>query len=407
MKANHCNGTRVPKDMDSKKRIAVVFEGDIRNRLGVFNAVLNRVRHLRQVADYGIDVHMLQVYDDALMRQVRGSKPLAERPDSIHVEGETFQLHWLKRSWMDALGHRLLGKRPAHLLHKLDQIASHLEGYSLVSAHDRMGGIVAQCAAKHHAIPHTITWHGASIYTDPPRDPMLKAVTIELLHGANENFFVSHGLYQKALELTSDFPARVLFNGASADFRRFPDGEREALRREYGVEGCKVVAFVGRFEPVKNVTLLPEIFATIAQKYGQPTTFWTMGTGFQHEQVRQALEATGLNVKMWGMQPLEMMPKLMNCVDVLVLPSQLEGLPLVTLEAMQCGANVVASDVVGTAEGIGRDNAIPIDERFIDRLTDRAVQMLRGEVQQSLPPDISWEATAVKENEIYQRLVRG
>lgn len=406
MKANHCNGTRVPKDMDSKKRIAVVFEGDIRNRLGVFNAVLNRVRHLRQVADYGIDVHMLQVYDGAIMRRLRGSKPLEEHPASFQVEGETFHLHWLKRSWTDAIGHRLLGRRPARLLHKLDQLAGELSGYSLFSAHDRMGGIVARQAAKRYAIPHTITWHGASIYTDPPRDPMLKAVTIELLHGADENFFVSHGLHNKALELTTGFPARVLFNGASAEFRRLSDDERKALRHEYGVEGCKVVAFVGRFEPVKNVTLLPEIFSIIAQKYGQPLTFWTMGTGFQHEQVRQALEATGLNAKMWGMQPLEMMPRLMNCVDVLVLPSQLEGLPLVTLEAMQCGANVVASDVVGTAEGIGRDNAIPIDDRFIDRLTDRAVQMLRGEVQQSLPPDISWEATAIKENEIYQRLIR-
>ena len=391
--------------MDRRKRIAVVFEGNIRNRLGVFNAVLNRVSHLRQVADYDIDVHMLQVYDGTVMRRLRGSTPPDERPHSIEAGGETFHMHWFKRSWTDALAHRLLGRRPAQLSRWLDTLAADMARYDLVSAHDRMGGIVAQRAAKRHGIPHVITWHGASIYTDPPRDPMLKAVTIELLHGADDNFFVSHGLYQKALELTDGFASKILFNGASAEFARLPDNEREALRSDFGVQQRKVVAFVGRFEPVKNVTLLPEIFSLIAQKYGQPVTFWTIGTGFQHEQVRQELEQTALDCKMWGMQPLEMMPKLMNCVDVLVLPSLLEGLPLVTLEALQCGANVVASDVVGTAEGIGSENAISLGDRFVERLTDRAVEMLHGRVKQALPPDISWEATAVKENDIYHRLL--
>lgn len=383
------------------KRIAVIFEGNINNRLGVFNAVLNRVQHLRRVADYDIDVHMLQVYDGAVMQRVRHSKPVPERPETITVEGETFQMHWFKRNWTDAIGHRLLGKRPACLSAWLDELVESMRNYDLISAHDRMGGIVAQRASKLYGIPHYITWHGASIYTDPPRDPMLKEVTAELLHGADDNFFVSHGLVEKAYNITTGFPATVLFNGASGDFHRMTDEERSALREEFGVTGRKVVAFVGRFEPVKNVTLLPEIYTQIASKYDGDVTFWTMGTGFQHEEVRQAMAERGVDCRMWGMQPLEMMPKLMNCVDVLVLPSLLEGLPLVTLEALQCGANVVASDVVGTAEGIGRDNAIPLGDDFVECLTNRAVEMLQGKVQQSLPADISWEATAIKENKIY------
>lgn len=383
------------------KRIAVIFEGNINNRLGVFNAVLNRVQHLRRVADYDIDVHMIQVYDGAVMQHVRHSKAMPERPSAIEVEGETFHMHWFKRNWLDALCHRILGKRPSRLIAWLDDLASGMGGYDLISAHDRMGGIVAQRAAKKHGIPHYITWHGASIYTDPPRDPMLKEITAELLHGANDNFFVSHGLVEKAKNITTGFPATVLFNGASKAFTRLSDDERSALREEFGVTGRKVVAFVGRFEPVKNVTLLPEIFATIGKKYDGDVAFWTMGTGYQHEEVRQSMAKHGVECRMWGMQPLEMMPRLMNCVDVLILPSLLEGLPLVTLEAMQCGSNVVASDVVGTAEGIGRENAIALGDGFIERLTDRAVEMLQGKVQQSLPSEISWEATAIKENKIY------
>ena len=252
------------------KRIAVIFEGNINNRLGVFNAVLNRVQHLRRMADYDIDVHMLQVYDGSIMQRLRRSTPPAERPLSIDVEGETFHMHWFKRNWADAIGHRLLGKRPACLSAWFDELARQMKDYDLVSAHDRMGGIVAQRAAKLYGIPHYITWHGASIYTDPPRDPMLKEVTAELLHGADDNFFVSQGLVEKAHNITTGFPATVLFNGASKAFTRLSDDERNALREKFGVTGRKVVAFVGRFEPVKNVTLLPEIFDIIAKKYEGP-----------------------------------------------------------------------------------------------------------------------------------------
>ena len=388
------------------KRIAIVFEGNINNRLGVFFAVLNRVKHLRQIAPYEIDVHMIQVYDGALMRRLRKSSPLKEMPATVEVEGEIFTMHWYKRSWVDALSHRLLGSRPKRMMSWMNKLADELSGYDLISAHDRIGGLVARAFADRHGKPHCITWHGASIYTDPPRDEMIKKLTCDLLHGATMNFFVSKGLHDKALLLTDGFAWQVLLNGASAQFCRLPDERRAALRREFGVEGSKTVAFVGRFSPVKNVTMLPEIYEKIARAYDGKVKFWTIGNGPQHEQVRLMFDQAGVDCHMWGMQPLEKMPMMMNCIDVLVLPSSLEGLPLVTLEALQCGACVVASDVVGTAEGIGRDNAITLDDHFVDNLVARAVLMLEGKVAQSLPPEVSWVATAEKENQYYLSLLQ-
>ena len=94
---------------------------------------------------------------------------------------------------------------------------------------------------------------------------------------------------------------------------------------------------------------------------------------------------------------------LLNCVDLLVLPSSLEGLPLVVIEALSCGAHVVATNVIGTAEAVGRDNAIDLGDDFVNRFTDRAVQLLHGGIQQVLPTEVSWTATAIKENGIYHR----
>ncbi len=387
------------------KQIAVLFEGDINRRLGVFNAVINRVKHLQQVADYKIDVYMFQVYDGWLMRHIRHSKKVDSRPDEIITDGVKVHITWFRRRWIDAILHRLFHKPPHLLMRRLHRLGWEMRGHDLVSAHDRIVGHAAVFASKKLHIPCFITWHGASIYTDPPRDPMIKDLTIKLLHEATCNFFVSQGLLDKAhAELTTGFPAEILLNGASEQFRQYDESTRAAMRQKYGVnDGKKVVAFVGRFEPVKNVTLLPDIYKEIEVKYGKELTFWAIGDGVQLDETRQLMASKGVRCHFTGKVPPEEIPDLLNCVDLLVLPSSLEGLPLVVIEALSCGAHVVATNVIGTAEAVGRENAIDLGDNFVDRFTDRAVQLLQGNIEQKLPPEVSWTATAIKENDIYHK----
>ena len=390
------------------KQIAVLFEGDINRRLGVFNAVISRVKYLQQVADYKIDVYMLQVYDGWLMRLLRKSKRVTHRPDEIEADGVKVHVTWFRRRWSDAIMHRLFHKPPRALMRRLHRLGWEMRGHDLVSAHDRIMGHAAVFAGKKLHIPSFITWHGASIYTDPPRDPMIKELTIKLLKSATCNFFVSQGLLDKAhAELTDGFPAEVLLNGASEQFHRYSDEERARLREKYGVSPeKKVVAFVGRFEPVKNVTLLPDIYQKIEERYGNNLDFWAIGDGIQLDETRQLMKTKGVKCRFTGKVPPEEIPDLLNCVDLLVLPSSLEGLPLVVIEALSCGARVVATNVIGTAEAVGRENAIDLGDHFVDRFTTRAVELLQGDIDQQLPPEVSWSTTAVKENDIYHHFLK-
>ena len=389
------------------KQIAILFEGDINRRLGVFNAVISRVKHLEQIADYKIDVYMLQVYDGWLMRKVRHTKKAAARPDEIDADGVRVHVTWFRRRWSDAILHRLFHKPPRALMRRLHRLGWEMRGHDLVSAHDRIVGHAAVFAGEKLHIPCFITWHGASIYTDPPRDPMLKELTINLLKSATCNFFVSQGLLDKAhAELTTDFPAEVLLNGAGPQFQRYTDERRQQLRAHYGIDpDKKVVAFVGRFEPVKNVTLLPDIYQKIEEQYGKKLDFWAIGDGVQLDETKRLMSEKGIDCHFTGKVPPEEIPDLLNCVDLLVLPSSLEGLPLVVIEAMSCGAHVVATNVIGTAEAVGRDNAIDLGDQFMERFTARAVELLQGGIDQQLPPEVSWTETAKKENDIYHQYI--
>ena len=117
-----------------------------------------------------------------------------------------------------------------------------------------------------------------------------------------------------------------------------------------------------------------------------------------------------------GNQPSPAMPDIMNCIDVLVLPSLNEGLPLVCAEALSCGAAVVGSDVGGIAEVIGSENVVPLvspydndvftgspsdrpyDDSFVSGMAEKVVAALMGQTpSQTLPDDISWARTAAQE----------
>ena len=198
---------------------------------------------------------------------------------------------------------------------------------------------------------------------------------------------------EQSSRITSHAVKKVLYNGVAADFVKFPAEVRAGLRRRHGIEeGEKVVAYVGNLSAVKNVQVLPRLFAEVASRYDGRLKFWIIGDG----KLRTALESD-VAISFHGNLPPEEMPSVMNCIDVLVLPSLNEGLGMVCAEAISCGANAVGSAVGGIAEVVGADNVVPLGDGFIPAMSERIITMLTSEVVQTLPEGISWEKTTSSE----------
>lgn len=388
------------------KKIAIIIDGDLINRKGQVNASLSRIKHLQGIANYQIDVYAIQYAEGVLVRKLRGTEK-RELLSSIYVDGIKITLLWKSFSIVNyLLVYKLKYKQLFRNLWNKGN-ATRFKGYDIISAHSIECGGLALMIHKLYKIPFYVTWHGSDIHTLPYNNKYNKIDTINVLEKATNNFFVSKALLDSSKKITPKARRCLLYNGVGDKFCAFSAEERLILKKQFNVEGKKVVAFIGNLFPIKNVLLLPEIFKTISESYSGDIAFWVIGDGKLRDSLQHRLQELDVVCVLWGNQPVERMPEFMNAIDVLVLPSKNEGLPLVTVEALACGANVVGSKVGGIAEAIGNENVFALNEDFVANISARITKMLETKIDQPLLEVFNWNNTARIENEVYSRVLYG
>lgn len=381
------------------RRVAVIFESSPFNRKGLFNAVHNRVKGLLGTGECWVDAYCIHSRDNFLTRRMRHT-PYAPQVDSVEVDGITYRMMWYRFSILDHLTLEKMGRRPSLFMRFLRRNVEYLKGYDYVVAHSFTGALFAYEASQRFGTPYFVTWHGSDVHTHPWRVDVIREDTKKVMEAARCNFFVSRALLDASERITSNACKEVLYNGVSEMFVRWDDDARQQARERFGIAAdVKVVAFAGNLVAVKNVLVLPQIFKAVAEQYGDPVHFIIAGDGKLRKQLMLSMRVLSVDktISLLGNVAAEDMPALMNCVDVLVLPSLNEGLPLVCAEALSCGANVVGSDVGGIAEVIGRQNVVPHGDDFVPQIAAKIVAMLNAKQEQKLPPQISWAETTALE----------
>lgn len=377
-----------------KKRIAIITGGSYLDRKGFFNAMLNRAKHLIRLNEYDVDVYQLAKYDSWLVRLLRHTSKI-EKPSTVEVDGVIINLMWRPLTLIDYILNSKLHKKPIISNYLLSTVHKKLRDYDLIEAHTLECGLVALNAKKEYGIPFGITWHGTDIHTYPFTNSYKRRQTAKIIENADANFFVSKALLETSDRITSKGKKMVLYNGRDERFEKYDENTKKQLKRKYGVEEKKVVAFVGNFREVKNVLVIPDIFREIHQQLPE-VVFWMIGDGKLRKQVEN--ESSDIHIVFWGNQEPEVMPDFMNAIDVLILPSINEGLPLTLVEALASGANCVGSRVGGIAEVIGDENAIPLDDKsYVENFANRVVHFLQTDDRIAMPSVFDWNVTAKKE----------
>lgn len=388
------------------KKLAIIFDGDTNNRKGFFNAVLERAKLMSEEQNYAVDVYCISTRENSLIRALRHTSA-KDTPAETTIGGVRLRLLWFDFSLIDYVLSVKLHRKAIFIHRWLRRQAKLFKDYDLLMAHSFTAGNLALQANKTYRVPYTVTWHGSDIHTAPFTNHYTRRMTIDVISHAAINFFVSKALRDTAATYTTAGKNwKISYNGVSPLFTRYSDNIRAELRSKYAVGDSRVIAFVGGIVAIKNVTLLPQIFSEISHKYSGKTKFWIIGDGKLRSHVEQEMAATGVDCKFWGNQPSEMMPEIMNSIDLLILPSRNEGLPLVVVEAAACGCSVAASDVGGISEAIGKENVVAHAADFIDKYTDLCASLLDTRRVPSLSPVFDWHHCVKLELKEIEELIK-
>ncbi|MGQ9689385.1 MAG: glycosyltransferase [Desulfobaccales bacterium] len=151
----------------------------------------------------------------------------------------------------------------------------------------------------------------------------------------------------------------VVYN--AVDLERFSaDNDpvtKEEARRGWGLPAqALLVGGVGRLHYQKNFPLFLHVAAKVSARLPE-AQFVIAGEGSERRALEDLSRRLGLTSRMRFLGFVKDMPRLYQCLDLLLLTSHFEGTPLTVLEAMAMGVPVVASRVDGVAEVVedGRD----------------------------------------------------
>jgi glycosyltransferase involved in cell wall biosynthesis len=188
------------------------------------------------------------------------------------------------------------------------------------------------------------------------------------------------------------------------------------LRARLGLDGAEVVLSVGRFAPLKNVSLLVEGFAELRKRRPRARLV-LVGEGALEGRLRADARRLRLEsaVMFTGAKPLGELASYYSMADVFALPSSFDNSPNVLLEAMACELPVVATRVGGVPRYVtDGENGLLVEPgqpaalaAALDRVLDESElrgKLVAGGLEQ-VRSGRSWAASARKLLELYQRLV--
>ncbi len=131
--------------------------------------------------------------------------------------------------------------------------------------------------------------------------------------------------------------------------------DRESMKRSLGIGGKGPVLGLGvRLSRQKGITYLLQAMPEVVRRYPDAVLV-IAGEGECAPDLKQEAAALGLDGHTLFLGKRLDMPDVLTALDLYVLPSVWEGLPMVLLEAMAAGCPVIATDVggVGTVLGHG------------------------------------------------------
>jgi len=240
------------------------------------------------------------------------------------------------------------------------------ERVQLLHAHSSKAGLVGRLAAGLAGVPAVVLTVHNSVFQD--RWPAWKKAGMALcergLAGRTGRIItVSNALARELTIRERISPEKIvtIYNGIEPGNFSLA-ANRDYLWRITGIPpGKRVVGTVARLAPQKGVADFIRAAAILGGSMPE-VNFLVVGDGPLKAELEQQAKQAGLSGRVFFTGERRDVDSIMPCLDVFVLASATEGLPLTLLEALAAGRPVVASRVGGIPEVVSHGvNGLLVD----------------------------------------------
>lgn len=221
------------------------------------------------------------------------------------------------------------------------------ERYDVVHAHSTKAGVLGRLAARLAGVPVVLfTAHGWAFTEGRAWWKRMALALVERFCGWLSTRLVCVSRHDHELALRFHVATgRLVTIRPGVDPGRFDRVDPRAVRAGLGIRSGPVIGFIGRLARPKEPLHLLEAFSRLSQG-----TLLMVGTGPLRPKVERFVRRHALEDRVLLVGPRENVPDLLAAMDIFVLPSRWEGLPLAIIEAMMAGLPVLATGVGGVPE---------------------------------------------------------
>ena len=295
--------------------------------------------------------------------------------------------------------------------------------YQAVHSHYWLSGWVGQQMAIEWRVPHILTFHTLSLIKLQSRagesEPATRQqVEQELMASADHIVAFSPHERDAMVRLYQADATRIGLIPCGVDLSLFRPLDQQEVREKLGLNGEKVLLYVGRIEPLKGLELLLHTAAQL-QTFEQIRVLVVGGGAGRDQEIDRLREmAKSLNVDevfdFIGRVDQQDLPLYYNAADVCVVPSFYESFGLAALESMACGTPVVATRAGGLSTIIqhgrtGYLKAWRCPEAFASSLemiiSSRNLQHSMGLAARRRAEGLSWDNVAGQIAGVYDSLI--
>lgn len=264
---------------------------------------------------------------------------------------------------------------------KIEKLLAEKE-IALVHTHGARANLVARTAAKNRGLPVVTTFHSVLAYDYPWRHQASTARFLTKLTNRYTDRFIAVSHFVKEDVVRMGVPpgkVEVIYNGLNPEALK-PKSPPPEVRKRLGLApDQRVVGVIGRLHPVKGQEYFVEAARRLAPAWPE-AAFLLIGEGPDRDKLSRLVHRYGLEgrVLLPGFYPQA--ADIYGVMEILCLPSVMEGMPLVLLEAMHFGVPVVASRVGGIPEVIkDGENGILIPPKNPAALAEAIEALLEDE----------------------------